>query len=128
RKHLSGVKCSYIGRLIGLNGNNLRELQLETRCHIAIVGRGSIKDSKLFRKMRYKPGFGNLREDTHVLVEAKGTSRMPKLIEKAKKRIADMFTTEFDSLKREQLIHLAMLNGANRQSLQEVKSSPRSPT
>ncbi|WKY02585.1 hypothetical protein Q1695_016114 [Nippostrongylus brasiliensis] len=114
----------YIGRLIGPNGITIRELQLETRCHIAVRGRGSIKDSKLFRKMRHKPGFGHLREDTHVLVEAKGTCRAEcrSLIEKAKKRIADMFTPEFDSLKREQLIHLAMLNGTYRQSL----SSPRS--
>ncbi|PIO74822.1 KH domain protein [Teladorsagia circumcincta] len=120
-----GVKCSYIGRLIGPNGITIRELQLETRCHIAVRGRGSIKDSKLFRKMRHKPGFGHLREDTHVLVEAKGTSRVEcrNLIEKAKKRIADMFTPEFDSLKREQLIHLAMLNGTYRQSLPSPRSS-----
>ncbi|KAK5971846.1 KH domain-containing protein [Trichostrongylus colubriformis] len=125
KKYFRGVKCSYIGRLIGPNGITIRELQLETRCHIAVRGRGSIKDSKLFRKMRHKPGFGHLREDTHVLVEAKGTSRVEcrTLIEKAKKRIADMFTPEFDSLKREQLIHLAMLNGTYRQSLPSPKSS-----
>ncbi|KAK5981304.1 hypothetical protein GCK32_005540 [Trichostrongylus colubriformis] len=87
----------------------------------------TVRTSKitLFRKMRHKPGFGHLREDTHVLVEAKGTSRVEcrTLIEKAKKRIADMFTPEFDSLKREQLIHLAMLNGTYRQSLPSPKSS-----
>ncbi|VDO22049.1 unnamed protein product [Haemonchus placei] len=112
-----GVKCSYIGRLIGPNGITIRELQLETRCHIA--------DSKLYRKMRHKPGFGHLREDTHVLVEAKGSSRVEcrNLIEKAKKRISDMFTPEFDSLKREQLIHLAMLNGTYRQSLPSPRPS-----
>ncbi|KAK6018157.1 hypothetical protein OSTOST_16270, partial [Ostertagia ostertagi] len=101
----------YIGRLIGPNGITIRELQLETRCHIAVRGRGSIKDSKLFRKMRHKPGFGHLREDTHVLVEAKGTITRPRahhasskfnvlcrtLIEKAKKRIADMFTPDSNS-------------------------------
>ncbi|KJH50758.1 KH domain protein [Dictyocaulus viviparus] len=115
----SGVKCSYIGRLIGPNGITIRELQLETRCHIAVRGRGSIKDSKLFRKMRHKPGFGHLREDTHVLVEAKASTRTEcrSLIEKAKKRISEMFTPEFDALKREQLIHLAMLNGTYRQSV-----------
>nr|CDJ81116.1 Protein GLD-1 [Haemonchus contortus] len=121
----AGVKCSYIGRLIGPNGITIRELQLETRCHIAVRGRGSIKDSKLYRKMRHKPGFGHLREDTHVLVEAKGSSRVEcrNLIEKAKKRISDMFTPEFDSLKREQLIHLAMLNGTYRQSLPSPRPS-----
>ncbi|KAK6037326.1 hypothetical protein COOONC_25169 [Cooperia oncophora] len=140
-----GVKCSYIGRLIGPNGITIRELQLETRCHIRRTwqrehkgkatpmkassappySQGPFQDSKLFRKMRHKPGFGHLREDTHVLVEAKGTSRAEcrTLIEKAKKRIADMFTPEFDSLKREQLIHLAMLNGTYRQSLPSPRSS-----
>ncbi|CAJ0598898.1 unnamed protein product [Cylicocyclus nassatus] len=119
----AGIKCSYIGRLIGPNGITIRELQLETRCHIAVRGRGSIKDSRLFRKMRHKPGFGHLREDTHVLVEAKAANRAEcrSLIEKAKKRISDMFTPEFDSLKREQLIHLAMLNGTYRQSITSAK-------
>ncbi|EPB71417.1 KH domain protein [Ancylostoma ceylanicum] len=70
-----GIKCSYIGRLIGPNGITIRELQLETRCHIAVRGKGSIKDNKLFRKMRHKPGFGHLREDTHVLIEAKASTR-----------------------------------------------------
>uniref|UniRef100_A0A0K0D538 KH domain-containing protein n=1 Tax=Angiostrongylus cantonensis TaxID=6313 RepID=A0A0K0D538_ANGCA len=114
-----GVKCSYIGRLIGPNGITIRELQLETRCHIAVRGRGSIKGNKLFRKMRYKPGFGHLKEDTHVLVEAKASSRTEcrSLIEKAMTRISEMFTPEFDALKREQLIHLAMLNGTYRQSM-----------
>ncbi|KAK6743441.1 hypothetical protein RB195_010601 [Necator americanus] len=119
-----GIKCSYIGRLIGPNGITIRELQLETRCHIAVRGRGSIKDSKLYRKMRHKPGFGHLREDTHVLIEAKAPNRAEcrSLIEKAKKRISDMFTPEFDTLKREQLIHLAMLNGTYRQSVSSPKS------
>ncbi|RCN41749.1 KH domain protein [Ancylostoma caninum] len=122
-----GIKCSYIGRLIGPNGITIRELQLETRCHIAVRGKGSIKDNKLFRKMRHKPGFGHLREDTHVLIEAKATTRAEcrSLIEKAKKRISDMFTPEFDSLKREQLIHLAMLNGTYRQN--GTGSTPKSP-
>ncbi|VDM55915.1 unnamed protein product [Angiostrongylus costaricensis] len=114
-----GVKCSYVGRLIGPNGITIRELQLETSCHIAVRGRGSIKDSKLFRKMRYKPGFGHLKEDTHVLVEATASSRTEcrSLIEKAKTRILEMFTPEFDALKRKQLIHLAMLNGTYRQTM-----------
>uniref|UniRef100_A0A0K0DDR1 KH domain-containing protein n=1 Tax=Angiostrongylus cantonensis TaxID=6313 RepID=A0A0K0DDR1_ANGCA len=118
-----GVKCSYIGRLIGPNGITIRELQLETRCHIAVRGRGSIKDNKLFRKMRYKPGFGHLKEDTHVLVEAKASSRTEcrSLIEKAKTRISEMFTPEFDALKREQLIHLAMLNGTYRQTMPSTR-------
>ncbi|VDM52065.1 unnamed protein product [Angiostrongylus costaricensis] len=118
-----GVKCSYVGRLIGPNGITIRELQLETSCHIAVRGRGSIKDSKLFRKMRYKPGFGHLKEDTHVLVEATASSRTEcrSLIEKAKTRISEMFTPEFDALKREQLIHFAMLNGTYRQSLLSLR-------
>ncbi|KHJ98106.1 hypothetical protein OESDEN_01916 [Oesophagostomum dentatum] len=75
--------------------------------------------------MRHKPGFGHLREDTHVLLEAKASTRAECriLIEKAKKRISEMFTPEFDSLKREQLIHLAMLNGTYRQSPTSPKAA-----
>ncbi|KAJ1360668.1 hypothetical protein KIN20_019695 [Parelaphostrongylus tenuis] len=39
------------------------------------VRTSQITDSKLFRKMCRRPGFAHLREDTHVLIEAKASSR-----------------------------------------------------
>ncbi|KAJ1346816.1 hypothetical protein KIN20_001719 [Parelaphostrongylus tenuis] len=64
------VKCNYVGRIIGPNGMTIREFQRATRCQITIHGRGSVRDRKLLRQLRYRSGREHLSEDTHVLVEA----------------------------------------------------------
>ena len=64
------------GRLLGSKGATLKALQAESRCKMAIKGKGSIK---------FKPGeseeahladptYAHLHEDFHVLVEYEGTS------------------------------------------------------
>ncbi|KAJ1355474.1 hypothetical protein KIN20_012909 [Parelaphostrongylus tenuis] len=64
-----------------------------------------------------RPGREYPREDTHVLIKAQSSSSANVFsIERAKNRISKMFTPEYDALKREQLIHLAILNGTYRQT------------
>lgn len=67
-------KFNFVGKLLGPKGFNLKSLQEETMCKMAILGRGSIRDKQKEDELRngLDPKYMHLSDDLHVEITATG--------------------------------------------------------
>ncbi|XP_032523920.2 KH domain-containing, RNA-binding, signal transduction-associated protein 2-like isoform X2 [Danaus plexippus] len=65
-------KMNFVGKLLGPKGNTMKQLQEETMCKMAILGRGSMKDRKKEEELRNSldPKYAHLSDELHVEVSA----------------------------------------------------------
>lgn len=109
---------NFVGRLLGPRGATLKALERETGCKIMIRGKGSIRKDKE-NEVRGKPGWEHVfNEPLHVVVEAEMDEASALVaLNRAKESIELLLVPvpeEKDSLKRQQLRDLAILNGTFR--------------
>lgn len=63
-------RWNFVGKLLGPKGQTLKDLQQQTGCKMAIMGRGSIRDKDKEEEFRREGGkYAHLNEDLHVLVD-----------------------------------------------------------
>jgi len=63
-------RYNFVGKLLGPKGQTLKELQQQTGCKMAIMGKGSMRDKEKEEELRKEGGkYSHLNEDLHVLVE-----------------------------------------------------------
>jgi len=108
---------SFIGRILGPRGISVRRLEAETECKILIRGRGSIKDEKREQYLLTRPGWAHLRDKLHILLLANDESSAKicrERLEGAVQVIQRLLIPQYDEYKRQQLMHLAILNGTYR--------------
>lgn len=113
---------NFVGRLLGPRGATLKKLERETGCKIMIRGRGSIRKDKE-ADVRGKPGWEHVFQDNlHVVIEvsdARDEQYALRALNCAKEAVELLLVPvpeEKDSLKRQQLRDLAILNGTFRAS------------
>jgi len=118
---------NFVGRLLGPRGATLKALERETGCKIMIRGRGSIRKDKE-TEVRGKPGWEHVfNEPLHVVIEADFEEpHASRALNRAKEAIELLLVPvpeENDSLKRQQLRDLAILNGTFRGGISEGKEA-----
>lgn len=113
---------NFVGRLLGPRGATLKKLERETGCKIMIRGRGSIRKDKE-ADVRGKPGWEHVfNEHLHVVIEvsdAPDEVYAMRALNRAKEQVELLLVPvpeEKDTLKRQQLRDLAILNGTYRSS------------
>jgi hypothetical protein len=113
---------NFVGRLLGPRGATLKKLERDTGCKIMIRGRGSIRKDKE-ADVRGKPGWEHVfQENLHVVIEvadAPDEQAAHRSLNRAKEAVELLLVPvpeEKDSLKRQQLRDLAILNGTFRSS------------
>lgn len=113
---------NFVGRLLGPRGATLKKLERDTGCKIMIRGRGSIRKDKE-ADVRGKPGWEHVfNENLHVVIEVSDApdEHFAQLaVTRAKEAVELLLVPvpeEKDSLKRQQLRELAILNGTFRAS------------
>lgn len=112
---------NFVGRLLGPRGATLKRLERDTGCRIMIRGKGSIRKDKE-AEVRGKPGWEHVfHEPLHVVIEVADLPpddiAAPRLLARAKELVELLLVPipeERDSLKRQQLRDLAILNGTHR--------------
>jgi len=63
-------RYNFVGKLLGPKGATLKELQQQTACKMAIMGKGSMRDKDKEEELRKEGGkYAHLNEDLHVLVD-----------------------------------------------------------
>jgi len=63
-------RWNFVGKLLGPKGQTLKDLQQQTGCKMAIMGKGSIRDKDKEEEFRREGGkYAHLNEDLHVLVD-----------------------------------------------------------
>ncbi|KAF6000423.1 hypothetical protein F1559_001328 [Cyanidiococcus yangmingshanensis] len=123
---------NFVGRLLGPRGATLKKLERETGCKIMIRGKGSIRKDKE-SEVRGKPGWEHVfSEPLHVILEAEmEESQADYALERAKELVELLLIPvpeDRDTLKREQLRELAILNGTLRCSWPGNESGSAAPT
>ncbi|TKS65134.1 Protein quaking [Collichthys lucidus] len=103
---------NFVGRILGPRGLTAKQLEAETGCKIMVRGRGSMRDRK---KNRGKPNWEHLNEDLHVLITVEDAQnraeiKLKRAMEEVNKLLVPAAEGE-DSLKKMQLMELAILNG-----------------
>ncbi|KAA8498516.1 Protein quaking-A [Porphyridium purpureum] len=109
---------NFVGRLLGPRGATLKALERDTGCKIMIRGKGSIRKDKEM-EVRGKPGWEHVfNEPLHVVVEAENEEAVAtRALNRAKEAVELLLVPvpeDRDSLKRQQLRDLAILNGTFR--------------
>lgn len=110
---------NFVGRILGPRGATLKALERTTSCKIMIRGRGSIRRDKE-AEVRGKPGWEHCFNDPlHVIIEADAADEAAatRALNRAKEAVELLLVPvpeERDSLKRQQLRDLAIINGACR--------------
>ncbi|XP_010288142.1 PREDICTED: protein quaking isoform X2 [Phaethon lepturus] len=126
---------NFVGRILGPRGLTAKQLEAETGCKIMVRGKGSMRDKKkVFFKSRDnhdpavleveeeqnrgKPNWEHLNEDLHVLITVEDAQnraeiKLKRAVEEVKKLLIPAAEGE-DSLKKMQLMELAILNGTYR--------------
>jgi hypothetical protein len=121
---------NFVGRLLGPRGATLKKLERDTGCKIMIRGRGSIRKDKE-ADVRGKPGWEHVfNENLHVVIEVSDAPDEPyaaralTLAKEAVELLLVPVPEEKDSLKRQQLRDLAILNGTFRASDSPAAATP----
>nr|XP_046258581.1 protein quaking-B-like [Scatophagus argus] len=109
---------NFVGRILGPRGLTAKQLEAETGCKIMVRGRGSMRDRKKEEQNRGKPNWEHLNEDLHVLITVEDTQnraeiKLKRAVEEVNKLLVPAAEGE-DSLKKMQLMELAILNGTYR--------------
>ena len=106
---------NFVGLLLGPRGNTLRKLQEESKCKIAIRGRGSVKEGKNASDL--PKGAMNMDEPLHCLVISDSEEKIQNGIKACQGIIIKAITSPEgqNDLKRGQLRELAELNGTLRE-------------
>lgn len=65
-------KFNFIGKLLGPKGNTMKNLQDETMCKMAVLGRGSMRDRQKEEELRNSldPKYAHLSDELHVEITA----------------------------------------------------------
>ncbi|MEE6475206.1 hypothetical protein FKM82_010655 [Ascaphus truei] len=124
---------NFVGRILGPRGLTAKQLEAETGCKIMVRGKGSMRDKKKAvtnilecsmlalnkeEQNRGKPNWEHLNEDLHVLITVEDAQnraevKLKRAVEEVKKLLVPAAEGE-DSLKKMQLMELAILNGTYR--------------
>ncbi|XP_018608593.1 protein quaking-like [Scleropages formosus] len=109
---------NFVGRILGPRGLTAKQLEAETGCKIMVRGKGSMRDKKKEEQNRGKPNWEHLNEDLHVLITVEDSQnraeiKLKRAVEEVKKLLIPAAEGE-DSLKKMQLMELAILNGTYR--------------
>lgn len=111
---------NFVGRLLGPRGATLKKLERDTGCKIMIRGRGSIRKDKE-SEVRGKPGWEHVfNENLHVVIEVSDfhdDADANRILTRAREMVELLLVPvpeERDTLKRQQLRDLAILNGTFR--------------
>ncbi|XP_029927145.1 protein quaking isoform X3 [Myripristis murdjan] len=120
---------NFVGRILGPRGLTAKQLEAETGCKIMVRGKGSMRDKKKEEQNRGKPNWEHLNEDLHVLITVEDAQnraeiKLKRAVEEVNKLLVPAAEGE-DSLKKMQLMELAILNGTYRDA--NIKS-PSSQT
>ncbi|XP_059387238.1 protein quaking-B-like isoform X3 [Carassius carassius] len=115
---------NFVGRILGPRGLTAKQLEAETGCKIMVRGKGSMRDKKKEEQNRGKPNWEHLNEELHVLITVEDSQnraeiKLKRAAEEVKKLLIPAAEGE-DSLKKMQLMELAILNGTYRDA--NVKS------
>uniref|UniRef100_A0A671XY34 QKI, KH domain containing RNA binding n=1 Tax=Sparus aurata TaxID=8175 RepID=A0A671XY34_SPAAU len=109
---------NFVGRILGPRGLTAKQLEAETGCKIMVRGRGSMRDRKKEEQNRGKPNWEHLNEDLHVLITVEDSQnraeiKLKRAVDEVNKLLVPAAEGE-DSLKKMQLMELAILNGTYR--------------
>uniref|UniRef100_A0A3B3RCU3 QKI, KH domain containing RNA binding n=1 Tax=Paramormyrops kingsleyae TaxID=1676925 RepID=A0A3B3RCU3_9TELE len=109
---------NFVGRILGPRGLTAKQLEAETGCKIMVRGKGSMRDKKKEEQNRGKPNWEHLNEDLHVLITVEDAQnraeiKLKRAVEEVRKLLVPAAEGE-DSLKKMQLMELAILNGTYR--------------
>jgi len=110
---------NFVGRLLGPRGATLKHLERSTKCKIMIRGKGSIRKDKE-AEVKGKPGWEHVfNEQLHVVIEAESgdEARAQQAVNRAREAVELLLVPvpeDKDSLKKQQLRDLAILNGTFR--------------
>ncbi|XP_060807149.1 KH domain-containing, RNA-binding, signal transduction-associated protein 2-like isoform X2 [Amyelois transitella] len=65
-------KFNFVGKLLGPKGNTMKQMQEETMCKMAVLGRGSMKDRQKEEELRKSldPKYAHLQDELHVEISA----------------------------------------------------------
>ncbi|KAK3554776.1 hypothetical protein QTP70_033470, partial [Hemibagrus guttatus] len=111
-------RFNFVGRILGPRGLTAKQLEAETGCKIMVRGKGSMRDKKKEEQNRGKPNWEHLNEDLHVLITVEDAQnraeiKLKRAVEEVNKLLVPAAEGE-DSLKKMQLMELAILNGPYR--------------
>ncbi|NWZ79179.1 QKI protein, partial [Poecile atricapillus] len=109
---------NFVGRILGPRGLTAKQLEAETGCKIMVRGKGSMRDKKKEEQNRGKANWEHLNEDLHVLITVEDAQnraeiKLKRAVEEVRKLLIPAAEGE-DSLKKMQLMELAILNGTYR--------------
>ncbi|XP_064790497.1 protein quaking-B-like isoform X1 [Oncorhynchus masou masou] len=109
---------NFVGRILGPRGLTAKQLEAETGCKIMVRGKGSMRDKKKEEQNRGKPNWEHLNEDLHVLITVEDAQnraeiKLKRAVDEVNKLLVPAAEGE-DSLKKMQLMELAILNGTYR--------------
>uniref|UniRef100_A0A669DPR1 QKI, KH domain containing, RNA binding b n=1 Tax=Oreochromis niloticus TaxID=8128 RepID=A0A669DPR1_ORENI len=123
---------NFVGRILGPRGLTAKQLEAETGCKIMVRGRGSMRDKKKEEQNRGKPNWEHLNDDLHVLITVEDAQnradiKLKRAVDEVTKLLVPAAEGE-DSLKKMQLMELAILNGTYRDaSIKSCFSCPLGP-
>ncbi|KAM3955934.1 uncharacterized protein ACR2FA_010097 isoform 2-T2 [Aphomia sociella] len=65
-------KFNFVGKLLGPKGNTMKQMQEETMCKMAVLGRGSMRDRQKEEEFRNSldPKYSHLSDELHVEISA----------------------------------------------------------
>lgn len=108
-------EINFVGLLLGPRGNTLKRLQLESKCKIAIRGRGSVKEGKSAGDL--PDGALNMEDPLHCLIIGDSEDKTYKGVKLCQGVVIKAVTSPEgqNDLKRNQLRDLAELNGTLRE-------------
>ncbi|GBP73707.1 KH domain-containing, RNA-binding, signal transduction-associated protein 2 [Eumeta japonica] len=68
-------KFNFVGKLLGPKGNTMKQLQEDTICKMAVLGRGSMRDRQKEEELRNSldPKYAHLSDELHVEISAMGS-------------------------------------------------------
>ncbi|CAB3403028.1 unnamed protein product [Caenorhabditis bovis] len=106
-----------VGRIIGPRGMTIRQLEKDFNCSLFIRGKGCMRDDDKEKKLRGRPGWSHLEENLHVLITARGATQQAadEKIQPARERIEQLLRNPNDTIKKNQLVQLAVIEGTLRE-------------
>ncbi|CAH0760166.1 unnamed protein product [Diatraea saccharalis] len=65
-------KFNFVGKLLGPKGNTMKQMQEDTMCKMAVLGRGSMRDRQKEEELRNSldPKYAHLSDELHVEISA----------------------------------------------------------